>query len=205
MEENKNLNTDTIPIPYKGFKSRRAFLNYQLHALSVTICGDRYVLDNAIVSAIQARFTTSETPYDTSILPQVSALFLTDEEAERIFKTLTKIAKDQSKKVDGVITKAGIITDRRTGKRIGSVTGTMTDKQRCKIIAISKYKLHWSAEAIFSYILDTCKHLRARLSAWEIKNSKLNKLFSLLSFSDADKVIKRLEKIEKRNSGQSHC
>lgn len=77
--------------------------------------------------------------------------------------------------------------------------GKMTGKQKSIIFKIAKYNFNWSDEAIFSYILDTFTHYRKRLSSWEIQNSKLNKLLRLLTIKDADKLIKRLIEIEKRN------
>lgn len=80
--------------------------------------------------------------------------------------------------------------------------GRMTDNQRNLIIKVTKYNFHWSPEATFSYIVEMFPDYRKRLSLWEVQNSKLGKLFSLLTAQDADRVIKRLLAIEKRNSQQ---
>lgn len=78
----------------------------------------------------------------------------------------------------------------------------MTDGQRKAIIRLSKYGFSWPPEAIFSFILYVVPEKRKRLSPWEIQNSKLQRLFGLLSKKDADRVIKRLDRIKKRNSKQ---
>jgi hypothetical protein len=75
----------------------------------------------------------------------------------------------------------------------------MTLPQRNKIIAITKYNFKWSPEAAFSFIAEMFPDYRKRLSLWEIENSKINKLYALLNKKDADKIIKRLEQVEKRN------
>jgi hypothetical protein len=107
-------------------------------------------------------------------------------EAQQLAKELTIVAKNVSNNVN------------KLKEAIGQ--GKMTANQRSAIIKIAKYKLGWGTEAIFSYILDTCPDHRTRLSKWEIENSKLNHLFGLLSSKDADKIIKRLDAIQKRNS-----
>lgn len=85
------------------------------------------------------------------------------------------------------------------------ITGTdndMTQGQRKAIIKLTKYDFKWSPEATFSYILGIVPDKRKRLSPWEIQNSKLQRLFGLLTKMDADRVIKRLDKIKKRNTKQ---
>lgn len=78
--------------------------------------------------------------------------------------------------------------------------GKMTNAQRALIIRLTKYKFQWSTEATFSYIVEMFPDYRKRLSIWEVQHSQLGKLFHLLSSRDADRVIKRLLAIEKRNS-----
>ncbi|MDI6804640.1 MAG: hypothetical protein QME58_12485 [Bacteroidota bacterium] len=78
----------------------------------------------------------------------------------------------------------------------------MTANQRACIIKITKYKFNWGLEATFSYILETLPNYRKRLSPWEIQNNKLRKLYSFLSAKEADKIIKRLDKIQKRNQNK---
>lgn len=75
----------------------------------------------------------------------------------------------------------------------------MTPNQRACIIKITKYNFGWGIESTFSYILETFPHLRKRLSSWEIENSKLRKLYSIMNAKEADKIIKRLDQIQKRN------
>lgn len=75
----------------------------------------------------------------------------------------------------------------------------MTLSQRSAIIRIARYEFYWTPQATFSYILGTCPHLRSQLSKHEIKISKLGALYQIMSLEDADKVIKRLDKIKDRN------
>ena len=74
--------------------------------------------------------------------------------------------------------------------------------QRKAIIKITKYTLHWSPEATFSYCLETCPALRNRLNIFEIKRSKLSALYNALSVSQASKIIKRLDQLIKKNGKQ---
>ena len=80
--------------------------------------------------------------------------------------------------------------------------GDMTQGQRKAIIKLTKYEFNWSPEATFSYILGIVPERRKRMSPWEIQNSKLQRLFGLLSKKDADRIIKRLDKMKKRNTKQ---
>lgn len=154
---------------YRGFKTYRHYLNYQLHALSAVICGDDTVIDDELAR----RGLTS-----------VKDLSLRD--AQALVKDLTLVAKKVSNNVN------------QLKEAIGQ--GRMTVSQRAAIIKIAKYIFNWSNEAIFSFILETFPDYRNKLSKWEIENSKLYKLFGLLSSKDADKIIKRLDAIKKRNA-----
>ena len=78
----------------------------------------------------------------------------------------------------------------------------MTDGQRKAIIRLAKYGFNWTPEATFSFILGVVPEKRKRLSPWEIQNSKLQRLFGILSKKDADRVIKKLDRIKKRNTKQ---
>lgn len=84
------------------------------------------------------------------------------------------------------------------GKRTNDIN-KMTVNQKRAIIKIARYDFGWSDEAIFSYILEMYPEKRKRLNNWEISKSKLSKLFTLLTLREADKVIKRLDKIKQRN------
>jgi len=111
---------------------------------------------------------------------------LSNPEAKELVEKFTATAKRVSNNVDGLKAAIG--------------EGKITDRQRAAIIKVGKYILNWSNESIFSYILDTCPAHRKRLSLWEVRNSKLNKLLGLLSSKDADAVIKRLDQIQKRDA-----
>ena len=82
--------------------------------------------------------------------------------------------------------------------------GKMSDGQRKLIIKLTRYKFNWSDEATFSFIADLFPDHRKRLTLWEVENSKLDKLMRLLTTKDADKLIKRLLQIEKRNASTGH-
>lgn len=79
--------------------------------------------------------------------------------------------------------------------------GKMTDSQRKLIVKLTRYKFNWSEEATFSYIADLFPDYRKRMTLWEVENSQLDKMMRLLTNKDADKLIKRLLQIEKRNEG----
>ena len=112
---------------------------------------------------------------------------LSDKEARLLYRQLSEVAKRTAKHTSVIETAIGL--------------GKMTDRQRKAIIKISKYNFNWSNEATFSFIAEMFPDYRKRMSLWEVENSKLNKLFGLLTMKDADKIIKRLLSIEKRNSG----
>lgn len=153
---------------YRGFKTYRHYINYQLHALSAVICGDDAVIDDELARRG---------------LNSVKDLSLRD--AQALVKDLTLVAKKVSNNVN------------QLKEAIGQ--GRMTNAQRSAIIKVAKYIFNWENEAIFSFILSTFPDYRNKLSRWEIENSKLYKLFGLLSSKDADKIIKRLDAIKKRN------
>jgi hypothetical protein len=78
----------------------------------------------------------------------------------------------------------------------------MTPRQKAAILKIAKYIFKWAAPATFSFILETFPKYREKLSPWEIKNSKLRKLYTLLTCEDADLIIKKLDKIQERNKSK---
>lgn len=106
-------------------------------------------------------------------------------EARRLYNELSFIAKGASRNLNMLKTAIG--------------QGGMTKRQRAMIVRITKYVFLWSPEATFSFIIEMFPDYRKRLTIWEVQNSKLNKLFGILTGKDADKLIKRLIKIEKRN------
>jgi hypothetical protein len=75
----------------------------------------------------------------------------------------------------------------------------MSDEQRKLIIKLTKYKFNWSAEVTFSKITEICPELAKRMTPWQIKNTKLLPLFNLMNKKQADKIIKRICKIDERN------
>jgi hypothetical protein len=74
----------------------------------------------------------------------------------------------------------------------------MTEKQRATIIAVAKYKLHWTIEGTFSFVLTTFPELRKQLTSWELKGNKIRKLYTLLTCNQAHVVIQKLDKIMAR-------
>jgi len=110
---------------------------------------------------------------------------LTDLEAKLLCRQLAEIAKK--------------VTNNTNVLKAVIDLGKMSLNQRKAIIKITKYNFNWTTEATFSFIAEMFPDYRKRLSTWEIQKSKLNKLYGLLNKKDADKIIKRLISIEKRN------
>ncbi|HAX49657.1 MAG TPA: hypothetical protein PK605_00290 [Ignavibacteria bacterium] len=164
----------------KTFKSRRAFLNYKLHAYSIAICGDKSVLEQAVYEKLKERGLSHQD------ITSCSVLQLTDEEAEAVHTDLN----DTNKRVQANVNKAHEYTGQNQD---------MTYKQRNLIIKLTKYNWKWTPEATFSYLLETLPHIRQRLNSFEIQKSKLKPLYSQMTSEDADKVIKRLTQLEKNN------
>ena len=174
---------------YRGFKSRRHFINSKLHGLSVKICGDRTVLDESIYRIIKNRPTDAALSLDTiESTGQVSTTMLTDQEAAYLYNEMIRTLAKVQKNVSAAKTIVGF-----KDKSVMSVG------QRKAIIKITKYEFNWSPEATFSFILTVVPEKRKRLTSWEIQNSKLLKLYTLISYKDADKIIKKLDQIIKRN------
>ena len=166
---------------YKRFKSYRHFLNSRLHAYSYMICGDNSILHNEVWNIIISR--KNELPLINSQKPD-SVTNLTDDEAKILYQTLRTITQKVYKNMYQI------------NQIIG---GKMTQKQKNCIIKICKYKFNWTTEATFSYILETLPHKRKRLTPFEIQKCKLGRLYDIMGREDADKVIKRLDKIKERN------
>jgi len=179
-------------LSYRGFQSYRHYINSKLHGLSVRICGGREVLDEEIYKILNSRELKPAAQDSLSGLSgtaSVSTTMLSDQEAHDLYRRLCKVASKVSANIKGA-------------KQIIGNDDAMTDGQRKAIIRLSKYGFSWPPEAIFSFILYVVPEKRKRLSPWEIQNSKLQRLFGLLSKKDADRVIKRLDRIKKRNSKQ---
>jgi hypothetical protein len=115
-----------------------------------------------------------------------SVTALDHRQALELYRQLKEAAKQIAPKTDELKSAIGL--------------GKMTSAQRSLIIKLTKYKFKWSPEATFSYILTMFPEHRKRMSIWEVQNSQLGKLYSMLSSRDADRVIKRLLSIEKRNT-----
>lgn len=169
---------------YKGYKTYRHYINAKLHGLSIKICGDRTVLDNEIINILNDR--RLYTYADVELPPVISTNLLTDGEASNLYRRLINTFRDVQNNVN-------------SAKTIIGTRDEMTVGQRKAIIRIAKYEFRWSPEATFSFILSVFPEKRKRLSSWEIQNSKLLKLYTLISSKDADKIIKRLDQIKKRN------
>jgi len=115
-------------------------------------------------------------------LPAPSVTLLTIDEAKNIYDKLLRTLKELKSEDKSKVMSVG---------------------QRKAIIKITKYDFEWSPEATFSFILGVLPDRRNRMSVWEVQNSKLQKLYMIMSKADADKVIKRLDKIKKRNQRQT--
>lgn len=111
--------------------------------------------------------------------------------AESWYKQLKEVAKQTAPKHQKLKEAIGL--------------GNMSDGQRKLIIKLTKYEFNWKPEATFSYIAEMFPDYRKRLSLWEIENSKVNKLMALLTTKDADKVIKRLLQLQKRNKAEAEA
>lgn len=167
---------------YKGYKTYRHYLNAKLNALAVEIIGQEDAKEFLRGEVLKYLSPRSE-PYK---IEGSGVKMLTDEQASRLFRSL-------------IITCTGV---KNKLKAAGQLTGSdqrMTLGQRKAIIRICKYEFRWSPEAAFSFILGIFPDKRKRISPWEIQHSKLGKLFTLISKKDADKIIKRLDMIKKRN------
>ena len=173
---------------YKGYKTYRHFLNAKLHALAVQIAGEEHYkefLESEVTKLINRRITVGDNSFSTS---DNSVIDLAEVEAEWLYKEMVKICRTVKDNV-------------KTSKILTGSDDSITPGQRKAIIKLTKYNFRWSPEATFSFILGIVPEKRKRMSAWEIQNSKLLKLFSILSKKDADRIIKRLDKIKQRNNG----
>jgi hypothetical protein len=159
--------------PVEAYSNYRKYLNAQLHVVSLRISGD----DSALRSFL-AQFGVS------------SVLELSDKQAEALLARMRSVADDFSKKEK----------QNDFGHRTSNQSNGMSEQQRRKIIRLTKYVLCWTPGGTFSFIIDNRPLLRDRLTRWEVQNSKLNKLYKAMSFKDADFIIKKLEKIEERDT-----
>lgn len=146
---------------------------------------------NAKLHALSALICGDDTVIDAELqrFGVESVTALSDADAKAVYDNLRIISKQI----------------RHNRNAIGELIGPkrMSSNQRACIIKITKYKFNWGLAATFSYILETFPQFRKRLSPWEIQNNKLRKLYSFLTAKDADKIIKRLDQIQKRNNSRS--
>ncbi len=171
---------------YRGFKTERAFYNAKLHGLAAVIYGDNTAgefLKDHVYKIISKRSNRG----DISLFQIYSVTDLTDKEAKTLYYDLLSVC--QNIKANAKVTNA----------ILGIQGNQMSDEQRKLIIKLTKYKFKWSAEVTFSKITEICPELAKRMTPWQIKNTKLLPLFNLMNKKQADKLIKRLEKIEERN------
>ena len=177
---------------YKGYKSERAFYNAKIHGLAILIAGPQNSHD-LIKGELRKIIDKRISPPNMFDKPGTESVTdLRDQEARQLYYDLLNTCQK---------VKANIKT---TNSILGLPGSGMTDRQRKKLIRITKYKFNWSAEVTFSKFIEICPKLAKRLTPWQIKNTKLLPLFNLMSNGQADKIIKRLEKIEERNKESEH-
>ncbi len=174
---------------YRGFKTERAFYNAKLHGLAVVIYGDA-TAGEFLKDHVYKIMSKRSAPGTISLFQIYSVTDLTDEEARDLYYEL-------------LLTCRKIKANAKATNAILGIQGNqMSDEQRRLIIKLTKYKFKWSAEVTFSKITEICPELVKRLTPWQIKKTKLLPLFNLMNKKQADKIIKRLEKIEERNNNE---
>jgi hypothetical protein len=205
-------------------KKDRKFYNRKLHGLSDIICGSDNVLRTEVTQVVCSRdtnsFVCSKCGCTTSncakciektgspcywvekdlcsacveheklleyekLWEKKSVLLLTDQEAEQLYDKLVPLANNAAKNLNQLKLGAGI--------KAGAL---MSVDQRKKIIRILRYVLKWSPQASFEFIITALPEYRKRLTPGEIEKYDLFALYGILQYTHADKIIKRLEKIE---------
>lgn len=161
---------------YKGYKTYRSYINAKLHGLTIVICGDRSVLDNEISQILKKR-------NPPTLKAAISTTVLTDREATDLYNKLIGVAKQQER-------------NKIKAKQIVNSEDIMTDGQRKAIISICRYQFNWKAESTFNYILKTIPELSSRV---KFKDVNLELLYANITKSEADKIIKRLDMIKRKN------
>jgi hypothetical protein len=145
---------------------------------------------NKTLHALSARICGDDTAL-RAILPEYnceSTLQLTDEQAQEIRTALTNHLYK---------------SERSLHQAEVGIGNLITKKQKSSLYAICKNKLQWEKQTLFSYILGCFPYLREKLTAHELKRSDLAKLYQILTVTEASKVIKRLDKIIKRNNDKA--
>ena len=171
---------------HKGYKSERAFYNAKLHGLAVVIYGES-TASEFLKDHVYKLISKRSAPGSISLFHIYSVTDLTDKEARQLYFELLAACKrvKANSKVTDII--------------LGIKGSEMSDAQRKRIIKLAKYNFNWTIEVTFSKILEFCPELAKRLTPWQIQNTKIQPLFNLLNKKQADRIIKRLEKIERRN------
>ena len=172
---------------YKGYKTYRGYINAKLHALSFLICGSREVLDTEICRILKSRTSPDHLDDNKPVLIELSSKLLTDSEATDLYHKLIRTA-DAIKK------------NEVKANEILGINDIITDKQRKAIISLCQYKLKWNPSGTFGYLMKTIPELKGRMTGLQYKNCDLKKMYSVISKSEADTIIKRLDKIIEHNS-----
>lgn len=170
---------------YKNFKDIRSFHNAKIHALAINIAGAENERVLIQTECEQSGFGNFD-----------GVSKLTDAQAESLYKRLSQVSRSLRENMNEV-------------KKVRAVPNqplpddsnpSMTIGQRRTIIKLTRYVFKWTVEYSFSKIIETVPALRQKLTGWELNNSRIGRLYSIMTKSDADKVIKRLTKIEKKKS-----
>lgn len=145
---------------------------------------------NAKLHALSVVISGDDTVLDAELgfMGKESVKDLTDAEAKKLYKEFIEVAKKTSLNLDKV---KAIVGQNRSSQA-----------QRNAIIKISRYILGWKDESIVGYILETIPELRKKMLEYEIKKHKVYRLLNALNVKQADKVIKRLDQIQRRNNGK---
>ncbi len=166
---------------YKDYQSERAFYNAKIHGLAHLLYGED--AGSCLKSAVRQIIETDGGDVMSGVDPVSSVTALTDTQAKELYyyflNSYKKLKASQPKGIE-----------------------MMTDDQRRKIIKITKYKFRWPLEVTFSKILEFVPELSKRLTPWQIKQTKILPLFNQIKRLQADQIIKRLEKIEKKSKEQ---
>ena len=170
---------------YKNFKDIRNFHNAKIHALAINIAGEEN-------ERVLIQTECEQLGYGN--FDGVSKL--TDAQAESLYRRLMEVSRSLREKMNEV-------------KKVRAVPNqplpddsnpSMTEHQRRTIIKLTRYVFGWTVEYSFSKIVETVPALRQKLTGWELNNSRIGRLYSIMTKSEADKVIKRLTKIEKKKN-----
>lgn len=168
---------------YKGYKDIRSFYNAKIHALAINIAGAENERVLIQTECEQSGFGNFD-----------GVSKLTDSQAESLYKRLTQVIRSLRENMN----EAKKVRTVQFQPSPDSSSPSMTLSQRRTIIKLTRYVFEWTIEYTFSKIIETVPALRQKLTGWELNNSRIGRLYSVMSKADADKVIKRLSKIEKK-------